>query len=212
MKIHGIIFDFDGTLIDTFNTHLQSWRDAFESVGSSMNDEKFIKNFGKSHKDFTFSIDPSHGTYDIDKIIQTEKKLMKERSNQYTLFPESKQILETLNQKNIKCMVASSNPRHVTEAMLEQFEISHLIGKVVGPDDVKHGKPAPDMLLLALKHYNMSPQNSIMVGDTSHDILAGKNADTKTALILRREHQESVKITNPDYIITNLEELLSFLD
>ena len=102
MKIHGIIFDFDGTLIDTFNTHLQSWRDAFESVGSSMNDEKFIKNFGKSHKDFTFSIDPSLGTYDIDKIIQTEKKLMKERSNQYTLFPESKQILETLNQKNIK--------------------------------------------------------------------------------------------------------------
>ena len=95
-------------------------------------------------------------------------------------------------------MIASSNPRRVSESLLKQFQIDHLIGKVVGPDDVENGKPAPDMLLLALKHYNMSPQNSIMVGDTSHDILAGKNADTKTALILRREHQESVKVTNPD--------------
>ena len=51
-----------------------------------------------------------------------------------------------------------------------------------------------------------------MIGDTSHDILAGKNASTKTALILRREHQESVLATNPDYVLTNLKELFKFLD
>lgn len=212
MKIDGIIFDFDGTLVDTFDTHLQSWREAFESVGSKMDNKKFINNFGKSYKDFTFSINPNLSNFDIDKVIQTEKKLMKTRSSQYNLFPECREVLEILNEKNIKCMIASSNPHQVTEDLLTQFKISHLISKVVGPDDVKNGKPAPDMLLLALKHYNMSPQNSIMVGDTSHDILAGKNADTKTALILRREDQESVKVTNPDYIITSLEELLNFLD
>ena len=212
MNIHGIIFDFDGTLIDTFDTHLRSWREAFESTGTTMNNDEFIKNFGKSHKDFTFSINPSLTNYDIDKIIQIEKKLMRERSNQYTLFPETYQVLEKLNEKNIQCMIASSNPRHVTEQLLEQFKIKHLIGKVVGPDDVKNGKPAPDMLLFALKHHNIDPKHSIMIGDTSHDILAGKNASTKTALILRREHQESVLATNPDYVLTNLKELFKFLD
>ena len=212
MKIKGIIFDFDGTLIDTFDTHLRSWRDAFESAGTTMDNDEFIKNFGKSHKDFTFSINPSLTNYDIDKIIQIEKKLMKERSNQYTLFPETCEVLEKLNEKNIKCMIASSNPRHVTEQLLEQFKIKHLIGKVVGPDDVEKGKPAPDMLILALKYHNIDPKHSIMVGDTSNDILAGKNASTKTALILHRKDQESIIATNPDYVITNLKEIFKILD
>ena len=212
MNIHGIIFDFDGTLIDTFDTHLRSWREAFESAGTTMNNDEFIKNFGKSHKDFTFSINPSLTNYNIDKIIQIEKKLMKERSNQYTLFPETYQVLEKLNEKNIKCMIASSNPHQVTENLLAQFKISHLISKVVGPDDVKNGKPAPDMLLLALNSCSIAAKNSIMVGDTPHDILAGKNASTKTALVFRRKEQEDHVSIDPDYIITNLKELLNLLD
>ncbi|MCH2404413.1 MAG: HAD family hydrolase, partial [Nitrososphaerales archaeon] len=153
MVINGIIFDLDGTLIDTFNTQLKSWREAFEKVGSTLDTDKFINNFGKSYKDFTFSIDPSLTNLDINEVIKTNKKLMQERSNEYSLFPESKKILETLNEKRITCMIASSNPRHVSESLLKQFQIDHLIGKVVGPDDVKNGKPAPDMLNLALTHH-----------------------------------------------------------
>ena len=212
MKIDGIIFDFDGTLVDTFDTHLQSWREAFESVGSKMDNKKFINNFGKSYKDFTFSIDPSLTNLDINEVIKTNKKLMQERSNEYSLFPESKKILETLNEKRIICMIASSNPRHVSESLLKQFQIDHLIGKVVGPDDVKNGKPAPDMLNLALNHHKIHPSKSMMVGDTAHDILAGKNASTKTALILRKEEQQNTVSSDPDYVINNLEELLKFLD
>ena len=212
MIINGIIFDLDGTLIDTFDTQLKSWREAFEKVGSKMETDKFANNFGKSYKDFTFSIDPSLTNFDINEVIQTNKKLMGERSNEYSLFPESKKILETLNTKQITCMVASSNPRRVSESLLKQFQIDHLIGKVVGPDDVKNGKPAPDMLNLALNHHKIHPSKSIMVGDTAHDILAGKNASTKTALILRREEQHNSLSSNPDYIINNLEELIKHLD
>lgn len=212
MKIDGIIFDFDGTLVDTFDTHLQSWREAFKSVGSKMDNKKFINNFGKSYKDFTFSIDPNLSNFDADKVIQTEKKLMKTRSSQYNLFPECREVLEILNEKNIKCMIASSNPHQVTENLLAQFKISHLISKVVGPDDVKNGKPAPDMLLLALDSCGIAARNSIMVGDTPHDILAGKNASTKTALVFRRKEQEDHVSIDPDYIITNLKELLNLLD
>ena len=212
MAINGIIFDLDGTLIDTFDTQLKSWREAFEKVGSALDTDKFASNFGKSYKDFTFSIDPSLTNLDINEVIKTNKKLMEKRSNEYSLFPESKKILETLNEKRITCMVASSNPRHVSESLLKQFQIDHLFGKVVGPDDVKNGKPAPDMLNLALDHHKIHPSKSMMVGDTAHDILAGKNASTKTALIIRREEQQNSVSSDPDYVINNLEELLRFLD
>ena len=76
MAINGIIFDLDGTLIDTFDTQLKSWREAFEKVGSKMETDKFANNFGKSYKDFTFSIDPSLTNFDINEVIQTNKKLM----------------------------------------------------------------------------------------------------------------------------------------
>jgi len=212
MTINGIIFDLDGTLIDTFDTQLKSWREAFEKVGSRLDTDKFANNFGKSYKDFTFSIDPSLTNLDIDEVIQTNKKLMERRSNEYSLFPESKKILETLNEKQITCMVASSNPRRVSESLLKQFHIDHLFGKIVGPDDVKNGKPAPDMLNLALDHHKIHQSNSMMVGDTAHDILAGKNASTKTALIIRREEQQNSLSSNPDYVINNLEELFKYLD
>ena len=94
MAIKGIIFDLDGTLIDTFDTQLKSWREAFEKVGSRLDSEKFANNFGKSYKDFTFSIDPSLTNLDIDEVIHTNKKLMEKRSNEYSLFPESKKILK----------------------------------------------------------------------------------------------------------------------
>ena len=96
MVINGIIFDLDGTLIDTFDTQLKSWREAFEKVGSKMETDKFANNFGKSYKDFTFSIDPSLTNFDMNEVIQRNKNLMGERSNEYSLFPESKKILETL--------------------------------------------------------------------------------------------------------------------
>ena len=155
MAINGLIFDLDGTLIDTFDTQLKCWREAFEKVGSRLDTDKFANNFGKSYKDFTFSIDPSLTNLDIDEVIQTNKKLMEKHSNEYSLFPESRKILERLNEKQITCMVASSNPRRVSESLLKQFQIDHLFGKVVGPDDVKNGKPAPDMLNLALNHHKM---------------------------------------------------------
>ena len=202
----------DGTLIDTFDTQLKSWREAFEKVGSALDTDKFANNFGKSYKDFTFSIDPSLTNLDIDEVIKTNKELMERRSNEYSLFSESKRILETLNEKQITCMVASSNPRRVSESLLKQFQIDHLFGKIVGPDDVKNGKPAPDMLNLALDYHKIHPSNSMMVGDTAHDILAGKNASTKTALIIRREEQQSSLSSNPDYVINNLEELIKHLD
>ena len=81
MVINGIIFDLDGTLIDTFNTQLKSWREAFEKVGSKMETDKFANNFGKSYKDFTFSIDPSLTNLDINEVIQTNKKLMQALTN-----------------------------------------------------------------------------------------------------------------------------------
>ena len=93
-KIRAVILDLDGTLIDTFDTQLKSWREAFEKVGSALDTDKFASNFGKSYKDFTFSIDPSLTNLDINEVIKTNKKLMQERSNEYSLFPESKKILE----------------------------------------------------------------------------------------------------------------------
>ena len=97
MVISGIIFDLDGTLIDTFDTQLKSWREAFEKIGSTLDTDKFTNNFGKSYKDFTFSIDPSLTNLDIDEVIQTNKKLMEKRSNEYSLFPESKKIFSKYN-------------------------------------------------------------------------------------------------------------------
>ncbi|MCL4366439.1 HAD-IA family hydrolase, partial [Patescibacteria group bacterium] len=93
--------------------------------------------------------------------------------------------------------------KHV--GILDYFDI------VVGADDVNNPKPHQDHVLAALQKLGVEPENAYMVGDTDHDILAGKSAGVKTIGVTYGWLGQDIKKYKPDYVIDDIEQLLKIL-
>ncbi len=212
MKYNSVIFDLDGTLIDTFDLHYRFWAMAIRKAGKELSKSQFIENYGKSHDDLVKDVIPNIDENEIKNISDYEKKLIIENKEQIKLFPEVKEVMKYLENNNIKCCIASSNPSIVSKKILEKTGIIDYFKVISGAEEVTRGKPHPDLVVLTLKKANIQASNSLMVGDTAHDILAGKAAGLETVLIFRSEEQKEALESKPDFIISNLKELVSLID
>ena len=117
--------------------------------------------------------------------------------------------LKKLHKLGYKVGIVSSKKNQLLVHGLEAFDLAQYIDVVIGADDVKVHKPAPDALLLAKQKLN--GKNVMYVGDTMADIQAAKNANMKSVGCIYIKHPEIMLEAKPDYVIENLGELLKIL-
>lgn len=172
MKCHplAILFDMDGVLIDSFRAWLQALNTSLKKFnldevneqefkekfwGHDLNDNLKRLNLDKKVGDFCISI---FGNF-VDKI---------------EIFPETKMVLEKLN--SFKKGLITNTPRGCISKVLRQFNLAKYFDVVVTSDEVKMGKPSPEMILKACHAFQIEPSDALLVGDTESDVLAGKKA------------------------------------
>ena len=117
------------------------------------------------------------------------------------IFPQSKKVLEKLKNKRIKLGLITNSTGFITLTILNHFKLKKYFDVVVTMDDVRRRKPAPDMILKACKTLKVMPKNTILVGDTMNDIIAGRRAGCATV---------GYKVKG-DYEINSLKEALCIL-
>ena len=93
------------------------------------------------------------------------------------LYPSSRQILEKLS--NYKKGIITNTPKNSAEKVLKYFDIYKYFQTVMTSDDVKMGKPNPEIILKSCKKLNVKPKDIIIIGDTQSDIIAAKKAGSK---------------------------------
>lgn len=172
--IQAILFDLDGVLVDS----LEAWFKLFN---------KTLKHFGR--EEFTWQqfmqkvwggpierdAKEFFGTSveDIKKFYFDNFDYFKENLKP---FPNAKETLTKLKNKNLKLGLVTNTPRKQAIKLLEHLNLQSYFDVVVGGDEVEHGKPAPDMILLACKKLKIKPEDSTYVGDSNADMIAGKKA------------------------------------
>ncbi|MDP8230781.1 MAG: HAD family hydrolase [Candidatus Gorgyraea atricola] len=92
------------------------------------------------------------------------------------------ELLKNIKEKKTMVAIATTDKTERAELAVKFLNIGNLVDIVVGEDKVKNSKPAPDMLMYILKKLDVSPRNSIMVGDANTDVLMGKNANLKASI------------------------------
>lgn len=205
----AVLFDIDGTLLD-------AWDYIFEAVKYTAvkhnqvypSDELLKKTQGKPLLEFYLTAYPS---VDPNLLAQTHHDFQAKNFQLLKLYPKVKATLQKLKKEGFLLAAVSNRSRNSLVPSLEKVRILNFFDVVVAPEDVENPKPHPQHLQVALKHLQVKSADSLMVGDTDKDILAGKAAKVKTIGVTYGFLGKDIAKHKPDYLIDEISQLLKIL-
>lgn len=209
-KITTILFDLDGTLINTNDLIIATFLHTLGKYYPNQYKRDDILPFiGPSLKETFTGIDPDR----VEEMILEYRTFNLE--NHDLLVKEYKGVLETvqtLKEKGYKLGIVTTKMydsvlRGIRFANLEPF-----FDCIIALDHVTKEKPDPEPIFKALEKLDSKPEEAIMVGDNYHDILAGKNAGTLTAGVgWTIKGRDFLAKFEPDYMLENMSDLFTIL-
>jgi pyrophosphatase PpaX len=209
-KIDTVLFDLDGTLIDTNELIISSFLHTLEQYYPGRYQRNDVLPFlGPTLQETFEAINPG-GFREMMTTYRTFNK-----ANHDLLVTEFEGVTETvaaLKEEGFKLGIVTTKLSDVVAMGLNLTGLNRYFEVIVALDHVEKAKPDPEPVFKALEALSSRPENAIMVGDNHHDILAGRNAGTLTAgvawSIKGREHLAAYK---PDYILEKMPDLLPVL-
>jgi phosphoglycolate phosphatase len=209
-NISAVIFDLDGTLIDSSEAIVECFQFALRQTGHSPSDPQLIRrNIGTSLERM-FSLFTKGDTTQLVRLYRERyRQVFLEKTY---LLPEVKETLDALSERGYRLGVATTKPRYFAEPILENLGIRRFFDAVAGGEEVGQLKPAPDLLQLALSRLVAPGDETLYVGDHPVDVEAARSAGLEvicvaTGFWTRDELEEQ----NPTAVISNLPELLPLL-
>ncbi|WP_280769501.1 pyrophosphatase PpaX [Salipaludibacillus daqingensis] len=209
-KIDTVLFDLDGTLINTIDLIVASFMHTMETYypGEYVR-EDVVSFIGPPLSETFMNLDPDK----VEEMTMTYREF--NHKNHDDLVGEYEGVKETLEQlvkQGYKLAIVTTKRHETAVKGLQLMNLESYFPAVVALDDVTNYKPDPEPLNLALEKLGSSAERAIMVGDSEHDILGGKNTGTKTAgvawSIKGKEHLQSYE---PDVMLESMTDLLDYL-
>ncbi|MBD1381450.1 pyrophosphatase PpaX [Metabacillus arenae] len=210
MKINTLLFDLDGTLINTNELIIESFLNTLNTYYPERYKREDVLPFIGPPLYETFTgIDATR----VQEMIDAYRKYNHEQHD--VLVTEFETVYETvqmLHEKGFKLGIVTTKLRDTVNMGLKLTKLDQFFDVVVTLDDVENAKPHPEPVLLALKQLGSSPEEAIMVGDNHHDIVSGKNAGTQTAGVAWTiKGQEYLAGYKPDYMLGKMSDLLKIV-
>ena len=207
MKKRAVLFDIDGTLIDTWDFVIGAFKYTLILHNHPEPSEKFIKSLiGRPLLEFYKAAFPN--IEDVTQFAKTHHDYQKGKFDLGKPFPKARETLEKLKAERFFIAAISNRTKKSLHKSLKIAKLYKLFDVILSAEDVKNPKPHKEHLMVALNFLKVSPVNAFMVGDTDHDVLAGKNAGVKTIGVTYGFSGKKIKNHNPDFVIDNLEKLL----
>ena len=181
-NIKAVLFDFDGTIMDTNEVIINSWQHTFRNLtGKEADVNMLLGTFGEP---LEISIDKMLPEFSRDDAMRIY------REYQYcnfkgliSLFPGVVEVLRELKEKDIKTAIVTSRLRRTTMEGIEKFDLHDFFDTVVTMEDTKKHKPDAEPAFEALRRLDIEAEKAIMVGDSKFDIMCARNAGVKSVLV-----------------------------
>lgn len=210
--IQAVIFDLDGTLVDSMWIWEAIDREYFQRHGLEVPEGLQQQISGMS---FSETADYIKEQFLISDTVEEMKNIWNEMAEEkyeaeVLLKPGAYDFLRKLKELGIKTGVATSNSKHLVELTLRARGIRPLMDSVHTACEVAHGKPAPDIYLLVAEDLGVSPEHCLVFEDIVEGIQAGKRAGMQTCAVADAATEEiwADKQSEADYAILDYTELL----
>jgi len=189
------LFDWDGVVIDSAHAHEQSWERLSEETGKELPPDHFLRGFGKRNEVIFPEI--LKWTNDPDEIralsLQKEALYRDIVSEQgVRVLPGVRTYLESLHKTGIPCVVGTSTQRENVELIFERENLKQFFQDVVASEDVTHGKPDPEVFLIAAERAGVAPEHCVVFEDATYGIEAAKAGGMKSVGVLTTHAEQGL--------------------
>ncbi len=220
MKVDAVIFDLDGTLLDSMQIYYKIVELTLEKLGFPMVSRKEMREAAKD------------GDFEWDRMIPPDVKHRKKDimlrireiidevypgmfRNEVKPISGAETIIKWLAVRGLKLGIVTSTPKANVDIKLQQLQkldINRLFEVIITSDDVKRKKPAPDPMLECCRQLNVKPEKSVYLGDARTDIRSAKAANMKAIGVLTGfDDYQALEVENPDYIINSVSDLKNII-
>ncbi len=185
----GYIFDCDGTLVDTMPLHFRAWSEALKRAGlkDQLSEELFYSIGGMPTRKVARKLADHYGlVIDAERVFHEKEELFLEMQAEMRVIKPVVDFARNLHGR-WPMSVASGGPRNVVMKTLELMGLDPLFPVVVTPEDVTHGKPSPDMFLLAARRMGVPPERCLVFEDAPPGFQAATAAGMKYVVVESRK-------------------------
>lgn len=185
MPLHAVIFDMDGTLVDSERVIMRAWLAATNDMGLPLRPEDYMRVVGlnvEESNEILAALFGDPGTLMAVRLAVRER-LALAGSMAYPLKPGAMELLTTLRELGIPCAVASSSSAQEIEERLSRVGVLHFFETIAGGDEVDRGKPDPAVYQLAAARLGVSPGHCLAFEDSPHGAASASAAGATVVLV-----------------------------
>lgn len=212
MSIKALIFDFDGTILDTETPEYESWCAVYADFDCELPFAHWVNTIGRGHDQITF--DPyTYLQFSAGKIIDRDvirarrRDHFAERMSREPLRDGVREYLEAAKDSGLRLAIASSSDRAWILGHLERFDLLSFFDVIRCANDVSRTKPDPELYLSAAASLNLSPSEVVAFEDSPNGALAAKNAGV-FCVVVPNPMTQHLRFDAPDLTLESLQSLL----
>lgn len=213
MRIKGVLFDLDGTLVNTTPLILESFRHTFRQFGMAVpSDSELVAGFGLPMRTAVTAYMPEEMA---DEFCDAYRAYQRTRHDELIEGIDGVgETLSALKQRGIKMAVVTSKKRPAAIRDLGCYNLVEYFDTIIACDDCAENKPLPGPSLMALKRLGLTGADCLAVGDSPYDLQSARTAGCKTAAVRYTSFDWNFILTEgkPDYVLNKMTDLLTLID
>jgi len=172
----AVLFDIDGTLVDSNYVHVVAWMHAFRSAGCRIEARRIHQAIGMDSSKLLQRLLGGQAEALGDQVKKEHSRRYSELVPLLQPFEGAQQLLRAMTENGVKVVLATSAPPDELTRLRELLDVDDAVDSVTNAEDVDTAKPAPDIVQVALERSGIGPSEAILVGDTVWDVRAANQA------------------------------------
>jgi beta-phosphoglucomutase family hydrolase len=206
-RLEAVLWDLDGVIADTGESHYLAWKDVFGQRGVEFSHEDFMRFFGRRHDsiiEFALGGDLPPGEFDA---VTEEKQVNYRRrvSRNLKALPGAIKLLKSLKQHGIRSAIASSAPIENITIILRGLGIEDCFQAIAPGTEVPEGKPSPQVFLLAAERLGVTPGNCVVIEDAIAGVSAARRAGMRCVAVTNSHPADTLE--EADLVTDSLEKI-----
>ena len=182
--IESILFDIDGTLVDSNNFHLLAWAEAFHAAGHDFRLQQIHDQIGQGADNFVPALIPGASDAVAERLGSEQVRLFKQHyAHRLKPFPGAHDLIARCKAEGYRVALTTSASAEMLGHHLDLLDVRDLVDGCTTADDVAASKPCPEIFTTALKKLATKPDEALVIGDTPFDITAARKAGIATIAV-----------------------------